>query len=131
MDNYSKLDHDGSEHVDPVPMAVPVGFRRPPTLAEQVQRLVRGEMSRRAELEGKESFEEANDFDVDDDQIIESPWEDRADNDERDGMVMASMGVHAPPPPKPPKNQTKAPARPPEASPPPPPPATPPHSTST
>lgn len=62
---------DPSRHYetpDPTPMAMPSGFRRPPTLAEQVARLVRSErFQRQAQEAGFESFEEADDFDVDDD----------------------------------------------------------------
>lgn len=61
------LDKDGSEIPDPTPLTIPSGFRRPETLAEQVQRLVRTHVSRQAQLEGNESFEESEDFDVPDD----------------------------------------------------------------
>lgn len=57
----------GHEIPDPRPMTMPSGFRRPETLAEQVQRLVRQSISRQAAEEGKETFEEANDFDLPDD----------------------------------------------------------------
>lgn len=51
-------------------VAVPVGFQRPPTLAEQVARLVVSrEMSNAAAQRGLESFEEADDFDIPDDPI--------------------------------------------------------------
>lgn len=56
------------EHPDPKPVAIPAGFRRPPTLAEQVARLVRSErFNREAAEAGFETFEEADDFDIDDD----------------------------------------------------------------
>ncbi len=61
-----KLDENGHEIPDSRPLAVPVGFERPETLAEQVQRLVRGGLSRAAEADGFESFEDAEDFDIDD-----------------------------------------------------------------
>lgn len=61
------LDADGHEVPDPRPLTLPSGFKRPETLAEQVQRLVRNHLSRIAEESGAESFEEAEDFDVDDD----------------------------------------------------------------
>jgi len=61
---------------DPKPMAIPVGFKRPETLAEQVARLVRTEDFRRSlGKEHHESFEEADDFDVDDDIDPFSPFE--------------------------------------------------------
>lgn len=62
--------------MDPTPMAIPAGFKRPPTLAEQVQRLVRGALSQAAAEKGLETFEEANDFDIPDDPVDPStPFE--------------------------------------------------------
>lgn len=56
------------EKPDPNPMALPSGFKRPETLAEQVRRLVRShQFALAAEQEGYESFEEADDFDIPDD----------------------------------------------------------------
>lgn len=56
------------EHPDPKPMALPSGFRRPETLAEQVRRLVRSDrFAQHADQQGFETFEEADDFDVEDD----------------------------------------------------------------
>ena len=60
------LDKNGHEVPDPTPVAMPAGFKRPETLAEQVQRLVRRDISYRAEALGLETFEDAEDFDVDD-----------------------------------------------------------------
>lgn len=67
----------GHEIPDPTPVAVPSGFKRPETLAEQVRRLVRSEQWRlRAEEVGVETFEESNDFDLPDDPIDPStPFE--------------------------------------------------------
>lgn len=62
----SRLDRNGHEVLDDTPMAIPAGFKRPETLAEQVQRLVRTTVSRQAEEAGFETFEESEDFDVDD-----------------------------------------------------------------
>lgn len=61
------LRQGGVENTDPTPLRLPLGFKRPETLAEQVQRLVRTHISRTAEDQGFESFEESEDFDVDDD----------------------------------------------------------------
>lgn len=60
------MDENGWEVPDPKPMAIPAGFRRPETLAEQVQRLVRSAISREAEGQGMETFEESEDFDIED-----------------------------------------------------------------
>jgi len=61
------LDEFGHEVPDPTPLQIPAGFKRPETLAEQVQRLVRGAISRQAAEEGMETFEESEDFDIPDD----------------------------------------------------------------
>lgn len=69
-------DENGHEIPDPRPLAMPSGFRRPETLAEQVQRLVRRQLSGAAEEAGYETFEEANDFDLADDPVDPStPFE--------------------------------------------------------
>lgn len=69
------LDPYGHELPDPTPLRLPSGFRRPETLQEQVARLVRTQISREAEEAGYETFEEAEDFDVDDDFDPSSPFE--------------------------------------------------------
>lgn len=63
-----------TEKLDPKPMGIPVGYRDPPTLQEQMARMLRASQLLAAQ-EGKESFEEANDFDCDDDMDPNSPWE--------------------------------------------------------
>lgn len=60
---------DGKEYGDPVPMAPPVGMSRPLTLAEQIRSMVRRELSDAAHSQGFETFEEADDFDIDDDPL--------------------------------------------------------------
>lgn len=72
VDQIRRQDEDGKEIVDAKPVAIPAGFRRPETLAEQVRRLVRMEQM---EDTGEETWEDANDFDVDDDFDPRSPWE--------------------------------------------------------
>ena len=69
------LDDQGREVPDPTPLTLPAGFRRPETLAEQVQRLVRTHISREAAERGEETFEEAEDFDVPDEAEPGSPYE--------------------------------------------------------
>lgn len=61
------LDEKGSEVGDPVPMAPPLHLQRRLTMAEQIQQMIRREVSLRAQDMGLETFEEAEDFDVDDD----------------------------------------------------------------
>lgn len=66
---------DGSEAPDPVPMAPPLGYVEQPNLWEQMREMIRREMSLAAEAEGKETFEEADDFDVEDDPFPMSDYE--------------------------------------------------------
>lgn len=66
---------NGREILDPTPVARTVGFERPPSMQELIQRYVRTELSRQAGQAGEETFEEADDFDVDDDPELKSPYE--------------------------------------------------------
>lgn len=70
-----RLDEFGHEVPDPTPLRIPSGFRRPETLQEQVARLVRGSISREAADAGFETFEESEDFDVDDEFDPRTPFE--------------------------------------------------------
>lgn len=59
---------EGAEQPDPTPMAPPVGYNRQPTMIEHIRNMVRSEELRRAAAAaGAESFDEADDFDVEDD----------------------------------------------------------------
>lgn len=56
------------ETPDPTPVAMPAGFKRPETLEERIRRLVRSErFAAEMEAAGFETFDEADDFDVEDD----------------------------------------------------------------
>lgn len=69
-------DENGCERLDPTPVALPVAFKRPPTIQEQIAQMIRSERLRQAaEAAGYETFEESEDFDVDDDFDPKSPWE--------------------------------------------------------
>lgn len=59
----------GQELPDSTPIELPLRFKRPPTLQEQIKQMVRHEVSRTAEEQGFESFEEADDFAVEDDDM--------------------------------------------------------------
>lgn len=59
--------YTGHAKMDPVGIAPPVGYKRNPTIAETVRDLIRSEKLKNAMLEaGEETFEEADDFEVDD-----------------------------------------------------------------
>lgn len=65
------------EWPDPTPVEVPLHLRgqRPPSLQEEIRRLM-SIMSQEASAEGQESFEEADDFDVDEDpDVFDSGYE--------------------------------------------------------
>lgn len=70
-----RIDGLGREILDPTPPRIPANFKRPETLAEQVARLVRGNISREAEAAGYETFEESEDFDVEDEFDPRTPFE--------------------------------------------------------
>lgn len=61
-----QFDAQGREILDPRPMELAPGAVRPESITSMIQRLVREQISRQAVAEGDESFEEANDFDVED-----------------------------------------------------------------
>lgn len=66
----------GEEIPDPTKPAVPLGFKKPESLTEQIRRLIRSEaFAREAERRGHETFEEADDFDVGEDYDPRSPYE--------------------------------------------------------
>lgn len=66
---------------DPTPAAVPIDFRPPPSMQEMLRMYVRSELSRVAQDQGAESFEEADDFDIEGEEAISSPWELRSDQE--------------------------------------------------
>lgn len=63
------MPHDsrGREIPDPIPVEVPIQWRRPPTIQEQIKQMVRRELSQSAAAQGLETFEDADDFDIPDD----------------------------------------------------------------
>lgn len=62
-----KFDAHGRELPDSTPIEIPAGMRRPESVQEMMARMVRTSISQMAVSQGKESFDEAFDFDVDDD----------------------------------------------------------------
>lgn len=61
-----QFDELGREIPDPRPLAVAPGTCQPESIQSMLERLVRNHLSRQAVDEGNESFDEANDFEVDD-----------------------------------------------------------------
>lgn len=68
------LNERGQLVPDPTPMAPPIGFRPQPSMVELIRQQVRL-ASEEAKRQGRESFEESDDFDVGDDPEISSPYE--------------------------------------------------------
>lgn len=61
---------------DKTPVELPIGYRAPETLEQLIARLVRNQQTQNyIAAQGAETFEEADDFDVDDDQEMTSPYE--------------------------------------------------------
>lgn len=68
---------DGKLVPDPVPIAPPIGYKKQPSMVEIVRDMVRGERLRQEALSlGRETFEEAEDFDIGDEpELMHSPFE--------------------------------------------------------
>lgn len=69
------LDQDGRELVSDRPVEAAIGYKPQPSLAEQIRQMIRSEKLQAA-YQDAESFEEADDFDIDDDEVDPStPYE--------------------------------------------------------
>lgn len=84
---------DGSEHPDPNPMELPIGFERPESIQDLIKRLVTDRVIQK-ELDdaGLETFDEADDFDVEDEYHVDSPYEEQFDPS---GIVARSQEIRA------------------------------------
>lgn len=73
---YGFLNVRGHEVPDPTVIEPPIGYVQQPDVMEQMRRMVRNELSRIADAQEFETFEEADDFDIDDDPVdYTSPYE--------------------------------------------------------
>lgn len=75
MPSKKHPDEVSVEKLDHTPMGRTVGLARPPSIHETIKRLVANELSARAAAVGRETFEEADDFEVGDDYDPHSPHE--------------------------------------------------------
>lgn len=67
----------GAEILDRTPVEIPLGYQRPETLEEKMRRMIAGELSRRAGALGRETLQEADDFDTGEEQdLLVSAYED-------------------------------------------------------
>lgn len=62
------IDADGREINNPVPVAQNIRIDRPPTMQEQIKRVLRSEINKRALEKETETYEESIDFVMDDDE---------------------------------------------------------------
>lgn len=62
----ARYDDLGRQIADPRPVEVPVDFRRPLNIHDEIRRFIRQEISRKAQDNDLETFEESDDFDVED-----------------------------------------------------------------
>lgn len=71
------LDENGNARVSSVPMEPPIGYRKQPSMVDIVREAVRNErFQREMEEAGFETFDEANDFEIDEDGVqVRSPYE--------------------------------------------------------
>lgn len=65
----------GQQIPDNTPVEVPINLSMPLSVPEQIARGIRLELSRQAQSRGMESFDDADDFDMDDDDLPFSPYE--------------------------------------------------------
>lgn len=74
--NAGRLNESGQEILDGRPMAPPVGYKKQPSMMDNIREMVRSERLRmEVEAAGAETFEEANDFYVEDDPFPSSDHE--------------------------------------------------------
>lgn len=64
LQGRARMDEKGRELHNPEPAHEVLPHQRPLTLREQIQRVIRDNVSREAMESGHETFDEANDFDV-------------------------------------------------------------------
>lgn len=63
--------HNGYEVPDPMPVEMPIGFKKPLTIQEQIARALRSERIKQAqEARGEETFEDSMDFNTGEDETL-------------------------------------------------------------
>lgn len=64
------------EILDTTPVEMPIGYERPESLASMIARMINStELQRAAQKQGLETFEESDDFEMDDDGELVSPYQ--------------------------------------------------------
>lgn len=114
----SAIGADGKEYPDSTPMELPVGMKQGPTLADMIKRMVQHQLlAVAAEQEGFDTFEEAEDFDLEDDPLDpQTPYEAVFDPPKPPpggrGAPPVSGAPSSAPPPPPPSSATATPPSP-------------------
>lgn len=72
-DKYNRFDESGKEILNPTPMQPPLGYRKTPSLSEQIRQQIL--QHKYMEDTDPETEEEADDFEIDEDPIQASRWE--------------------------------------------------------
>lgn len=101
------INPDGSETLDDTPVAIPLRIKKLANDTNRIRDIIRQEMSRAAEAQGLETFEESDDFDVGDDFDPTSPYELDFDQEVYNGELATQTHeepqAQTPPPPQPPE----------------------------
>lgn len=66
---------DGAQLCDPTPVELPLGFEHPESLESMMIRMIRQVSRGQADI-GEESLDDANDFDVDEEDVLEDTYTD-------------------------------------------------------
>lgn len=75
---HLKYDEQGREMMDPTPIAPPIGYKKSPSITEQIRAMITSERLRQeVEAQGYETFEESDDFDMAEDPDPKSPYEEQ------------------------------------------------------
>ena len=74
------INKSGEEVMDPKPMAIPTGFKKPLSIHAEMKQFIRSEVSNAAQAAQLETFEEADDFDIPGEDMS-SPWEEKFDGE--------------------------------------------------
>lgn len=76
LDGKAILNADGHEMLNGTPVAPPIGYKKQPSMFENIRNMVRSErLAQEAEALGAETFEEADDHEIGDDYEPSTPYE--------------------------------------------------------
>lgn len=96
----AKYNEKGQEIPDPTPVSIPLGYGHPESLESIIARMVGVQISKQAAAKGYETFEEADDFDVQDQDIDPLSVHEMTSMEEevpRDRFGKANVKKQAPP----------------------------------